>query len=502
MKKRIALLLAGILLITSMLTVFSGCKKNDEGLDSGDTSNNSIVSDEEKVQYNREPEDLGGFELDLLTVESGTWKMHTDIAPTTYNGETINAAVYERNERVQEQYNAKIVAHEDAEYYHLTERLSRDLLSGEYLYDAAYVEGSSVTALVTSDSLKNLYEVPEIQLDQQWWSQLVKKEATLGSGKYSSLYFTQSNLSLTAFDLTWCVYFNKDAHEKNQLEDIYSLVREGKWTIEKMRTMAHDVASLNADNSFSYNADGTAFYGITTYWNGVKAFLDGGNIQFVVKNPDGDPTSNISNERSINLAQSLARMFGEPGTFTTGGPSEDGSTHGNAEDYIKIFNAGRAFFCVAEVKSSVKDFNTYSGDFGIVPMPMYDELQKEYRSWVNYLAPVLVIPSTASSDNLHKTALLLDVLSFYSDRDVLPQYYDTVLKGRGAKDSESVEMLDLINQTKSFDASIAYGWSRQYSEVLSNTIQQGIVDISSIVASYDGLVENIIKDYLTKLYKD
>ena len=200
--------------------------------------------------------------------------MHTDIAPTTYNGETINAAVYERNERVQEQYNAKIVAHEDAEYYHLTERLSRDLLSGEYLYDAAYVEGSSVTALVSSDSLKNLYEVPEIQLDQQWWSQLIKNEATLGSGKYSSLYFTQSNLSLTAFDLTWCVYFNKDAHEKNQLEDIYSLVREGKWTIEKMRTMAHDVASLNADNSFSYNADGTAFYGITTYWYGVKAFLD------------------------------------------------------------------------------------------------------------------------------------------------------------------------------------------------------------------------------------
>ena len=50
MKKRIALLLAGILLITSMITVFSGCKKNEENTDGIDMSNNSVVSDEEKVQ--------------------------------------------------------------------------------------------------------------------------------------------------------------------------------------------------------------------------------------------------------------------------------------------------------------------------------------------------------------------------------------------------------------------------------------------------------------------
>ena len=358
MKKRIALIMVGILLITSLLTVFSGCKKNEEVLEIPDTANGS-VSDDGKAKYNREPEDLGGFELNILTVKSGQWNMHTDLAPTTFNGETINVAVYERNETIKGLYNAKITAHEDAEYYHMVERFGADQLSGEYTYDAAYVEGSSVISLITQDSLKNLYEVPELQLDQEWWSQLVKEEATLGSGKYSTLYFTQSNLSLTAFDLTWCVYFNKSVHEKEQIEDLYSLVKNGQWTIEKMKVIAHDVASLNADDSFSYNSDGTAFYGITTYWNGVKALLDGGNIEFVTKNADGDPISNISTERHINLAQSLASLFGEAGTFTNGGPSDDAtSTLGNASDYIKIFNAHRSLFCVAEVKSSVSDFKT------------------------------------------------------------------------------------------------------------------------------------------------
>ena len=502
MKKRIALLLAGILLITSMLPVFIGCNNPEEGLEGGDTSNNPNGSDEEKVQYNREPEDLGGFQLDLLTVKSGMWNMHTDVAPTVYNGETINSAVYERNETVKSLYNANIVAHEDAEYYSMTSRLSQDQLSGEYKYDAAYVEGSSVISLITQDSLKNLYEIPELQLDQEWWSQLIKNEATLGSGKYSTLYFTQSNLSLTAFDLTWCVYFNKSIAEREQVEDLYVLVEKNEWTIEKMKTIAHDVAALNNDDSFAYNAEGTSVYGITTYWNGVKALLDGGNVQFVTQDANGDPVSNITPERFTNLTQYLAGMFGEAGTFTKGGESTDGSTHGNASDYIKIFNANRSLFCVAEVKSSVSDFKSFSGDFGILPLPKYDSIQENYRSWVNYLAPVLVIPSTLDETTLHNTATLLDALSFYSDRDVLPAYYDTVLKGRGAKDAESVKMLDLINQTKSFDASIAYGWSRQFSEVLSSTILAGVTDVSSLIATYDTMITGNIKETLDKIYKD
>ena len=502
MKKRIVLILACILLISSMLTVFSGCKKTEEGTDVGDSSNNSSVSDEGKAPYNREPEDLEGFTLDLLTIKSGMWNMHTDIAPTMYNGETVNSAVYERNEMVKSLYNANIVAHEDAEYYSMTSRLSQDQFSGEYKYDAAYVEGSSVITLITQDSLKNLYDVPELQLDQEWWSQLIKKEATLGSGKYSTLYFTQSNLSLTAFDLTWCVYFNKGIAEREQIQDLYALVDNNEWTIEKMRVIAHDVASLNNDDSFTYNSEGTSVYGITTYWNGAKALLDGGNVQFITQDVNGDPTSNISTERFTNLTQDLARLFGETGTFTKGGPATDGSSKGNASDYIHIFNAGRSLFCVAEVKSSVSDFKSFSGDFGILPLPKYDTLQENYRSWVNYLAPVLVIPASSQGEQLHKTALLLDALSFYSERDVLPEYYDVVLKGRGAKDVESTEMLDCINNTKSFDASIAYGWSKQFSEVLSQAILLGVSDVSSMIGTYEEMISTKIGETMDRIFAE
>ena len=155
---------------------------------------------------------------------------------------------------------------------------------------------------------------------------------------------------------------------------------------------------------------------------------------------------------------------------------------------------------MAEVKSSVNDFKTFEGDFGILPLPKYDADQEVYRSWVNYLAPVLVIPSTLDSDTLHKTATLLDALSFYSERDVLPEYYDTVLKGRGAVDQQSIRMLDLINQSRTFDASIAYGWSRQFSEVLSNTIFEGVTDVSSLSSTYESMITENIKNTLDSIY--
>ena len=507
MKRSVSLILTLILLVSTILVVFTGCVNVNVGANSESTqagnesevveSNSSSDKKEEKLEYNVESEDLDGFVLDVLTVKKDQWQMHTDFAPTVLDGSTINAAVYKRNELVKNLYNADIVAHEDADYYKMTEELAKDQLSGQQAkYDAAYVEGSSVASPISQGQVKNLYDVPEIQLDQVWWSQLIKKEATLGTGKYSTLYFTQSNLSLTAFDLTWCVYFNKKLHSENQIEDLYALVENGEWTIDKMEIAAKKAATLNGDSNFTYDAGGSSVYGITTYWNGAKAMLDGCNVQFITTNDNGDPAPNISTQRFVNLTQNLAELFSQTGTgtFTYGGPSTDGTTTGNASDYLNIFNAERALFCVAEVKSSVNDFKTFKQEFGILPLPKYDTDQESYRSWVNYLAPVLVIPSTLTDENLHNTALLLDALSFYSERDVLPEYYNTVLKGRGASDVSSSKMLDLINETKSFDASIAYGWSRQFSEVLSNAVLNGVTDVSSLIEQYETMIsENINK---------
>ena len=84
----------------------------------------------------------------------------------------------------------------------------------------------------------------------------------------------------------------------------------------------------------------------------------------------------------------------------------------------------------------------------------------------------------------------------------IPEYYDKVLKGRGVKDADSSEMLDLINESKTFDASIAYGWSRQFSEVVSSMILAGVTDVSSLIAQYDEMITENIKETMDSIYQD
>jgi len=49
---------------------------------------------------------------------------------------------------------------------------------------------------------------------------------------------------------------------------------------------------------------------------------------------------------------------------------------------------------------------------------------------------------------------MLEALSFDSRQNVLPIYKETVLKGKYARDEESIEIIDIIFDAASFDAGV------------------------------------------------
>ena len=61
-----------------------------------------------------------------------------------------------------------------------------------------------------------------------------------------------------AFDSMWCLFFNENMMEDHKLELPYDLVREGKWTIDRLTGCCTAVANLNGDEKFKWNKDGKA----------------------------------------------------------------------------------------------------------------------------------------------------------------------------------------------------------------------------------------------------
>jgi hypothetical protein len=86
-------------------------------------------------------------------------------------------------------------------------------------------------------------------------------------------------------------------------------------------------------------------------------------------------------------------------------------------------------------------------DFGILPLPKYDERQENYRSLVNpYTGVMLGIPK--SVNDLDRTGMILEAISAESRYTLQPAYYDMNLKIKNTRDTDSEAMLDIIYDTR------------------------------------------------------
>ena len=131
--------------------------------------------------------------------------------------------------------------------------------------------------------------------------------------------------------------------------------------------------------------------------------------------------------------------------------------------------------------------------FGIVPYPKYDENQTAYTSYLG-TGLFYTIPVTAS--HLTETAVISDVLSWQSWKDVLPVYYGKVVEQKGLRNENSVEMMRLIRDTSTLDLALMYGWTTDLDQKLRTNLYAGKGDFASTIAKQRAASESKIQKTL------
>ena len=94
-------------------------------------------------------------------------------------------------------------------------------------------------------------------------------------------------------------------------------------------------------------------------------------------------------------------------------------------------------------------------DFAIIPMPKLNETQTEYSATIHNGASAFAIPVTSQNSEL--AAAALEALCAESYRSVTPAYFDTALKGKYSRDTETAEMLDLLMESINPDMATIFG---------------------------------------------
>ena len=88
------------------------------------------------------------------------------------------------------------------------------------------------------------------------------------------------------------------------------------------------------------------------------------------------------------------------------------------------------------------ELRNMKGDYGIIPMPKWDEYQSDYYTYLSVLFDVYAIPKTVRNSDM--ASATLEALAIESYKYVAPGYYNKVLNGRYMSDPDSSEMLDII----------------------------------------------------------
>jgi hypothetical protein len=401
----------------------------------------------EKIAYDVPELDCGGY--DFKVVDRGGWVYWTtvDMYAESENGEPINDAVYRRNRILEDKFNINISEVQLEDILPYVQKLIR---SGNDDFDVFYPTMYGEGTLIQQGMIIDLYEIPYLDFTKPWWNQTANDSMTVSH----KLYGAAGNITTTTNDATWCIMFNKDLNRDYSLENPYLQVNDGKWTLDVLHSNCKAITKdLNGDGVLAPEDQ----WGAVNQHECAYALFASSGEKVVKKNAGDLPELALNNDRTVSVLTKVIDFL------------SDGDAQVKADDYdgkyenvwdevnIKTFNESRALYYISPIES-VKFMRNMEANFGILPLPKYDETQENYCGAFQYgNATVMCVPITAS--DLERTGAILEAWSAESADTLTKAYYEINLKSKYSRDDESSDMLDLIFSTRVIDQGMLFNWS-------------------------------------------
>ena len=465
-----------------------GGGENQKADETGGDPENATEADD-KRQYDPKfgPVDMKGYVFTFGTRDDSihNYSAHLrDLLAEEVTGDLINDAVYARNMAVEEKYNCKIetsaLSHDDAT--RPNQYVAKCAKAGDKSYDLLLTHMMHGIDSATNGFLHDIAKFPNIDLSKPYWN----AGATAGLSLARRLYLGLSDLSFSANEDIYCIFFNKALLKDNAVENPYALVKGNKWTFDKfgeiIRTGAVD---LNGDGKM----DEQDQFGYLS--SSAMNFLWSGGSHIMQKDADDMPYLDYNTPKTIDIFEKAYAITNNEYTYK--------KIEWNAAEPINMFANGQGLFYSSQLRR-VNDLRAVEFDFGIVPYPKYDSAQKNYHSYVDGHASIMGIPICLPEPEW--TGMLIEEISYLTYRDILPTYYDVVLNVKMVRDEESVEMLEILFASKVFDFGYAWGgWDFWYPFIQS--IQDEKKDFVSVYEKKEAAaLNNITKKIETVLSRD
>lgn len=477
MKKRII----SALLLSSMLLSITACGK-DNTPDTKDTSDTTASLTEElpagiaKQDYKSD--------VNIIMPEWGLYKNYFD--PGDDMTDIMNKALYNREMKVEEHLGVNITYERVPTINDVLPAIATAISTNDDLYQIALNHCLNNNASMIMDG--QVIDMNEMDIDftAEWFNQK-SNNALEVAGKQ---FFCISDYMLPDPNV---VLFNKKLVEDNHLENPYQLVRDGKWTIDKMAEMASVITTDNGDTV--WDAQDTYGFSAPDTWHNIS-FMFAADVEFIERNDDGEFELVFDNDRTYTIMEKLDNLLNSKDTFVF--PNAAISGDAVARENAVLIDSGRCLFTLIAL-NQLYTIRNIEVDFGILPYPKLDEIQEDYIS--NDWSGLMFVPMSLSEDSYEMVGDVIELLAYYSAEDVIPTYIDTTLGTKLARDTDSKEMINLVFDTVQFYSGMNYFGSlsdatkRLFYTVPFMLINGGQNNFASYFATYKGSAEMTIAEF-------
>ena len=244
MKRKLAVIIAFLLLLQTEASC--GDKPNDTPVTDGGTT--EAEETEADVFDGLAEKTFGGKDFNFLIRETE----YDDYYIETESGDVLDDAVYRRNSEVEERFDVKINpisingAWSNRDAY--LGAIRNSVMAGSGEYDLVDGYAGIIGTLFTDNICMNLWDVPNLRLNEKWWSELMANELTV-NGK---LFDMTGDLAINMWSNIHAMYFNKGMIEDYGRTSPYERVKAGTWTFDAFLTDIKDVSmDLDGDGSLT-----------------------------------------------------------------------------------------------------------------------------------------------------------------------------------------------------------------------------------------------------------
>ena len=382
-----------------------------------------------KVPDGLPDKDMGGMEFRVLNRSRSDFVADLSF-DVEMNGDVVNDAIYSRNAAVSERFNIKFAADYENEPVPVIEHC---VTAGDASYDVCLAQIIQQTAVCYKGGYYDWYtDLPHVDLTKQWYIGNAAEALSVKNHAYVMI----GEFDLDVLRFTYCMYYNKDIAATYSLEDIYPVVREGRWTYDALKSLS-DVIYTDIDgNGVKDENDLLALSGDP--YSAVVTYQYSFDNPLFTLDKEGVPQMTFDREKAHDIVTKLNALYWEtPGAFTQGWGTGSSAWSGNR------------LLCYTGLFNSAANYRDLDFDFGIIPYPKYDEAQKSYYTMSDGAHGGMMVPITVR--NTEDVSIIIEALNAETWKQVVPAYYETSLKVKFSRDVESAEMLDLLMNARVFD---------------------------------------------------